>query len=268
MKREQAITRVGITGAAGHIGRTLLGGLPRKFALTLFDIREIAGGGRNSSRSRVVDLSRAEETEGIFTGLDAVIHLAADARPTAPWESIHRNNVTATYNVFEEARRAGVRRIVFASTNHVQHGYTMGPAADTLDESLWKGRGRHITLADPPAPDSLYAVSKLWGEDLGRYYARRFGIEVVALRIGWTVRQDDPRIKKGTPSETYMRAMFLSRRDCIAAFTRSLEREMKAGGFLLAYAVSRNSRGVFDLDETRRELGFEPRDNAEDYFSS
>jgi len=260
------LTRVGITGAAGHIGTTLVKGLPPHYTLTLYDRRVVPQDHGRQACPVLIDLSDPEEVPGAFNGLDALIHLAADARPGAPWESVLNNNIIVTYNVFEESRRAGVRRIIFASTNHVLHGYTMGPNPEALDLSFYTEGRIPATLDLAPAPDSLYAVSKLFGEDLGRYYARRFGMQFVALRIGWTVREDDPSIKRGTPAEDYMRAMFLSRRDCAAAFTRALEKQMGEGEFLLAFAISNNDRRVFDLEETRGRLGFNPLDNAEAYF--
>ena len=255
------ISRVGITGAAGHIGTTLTGGLPDRYTLTLFDREEIEPDASRKSKSVKVDFSREEEVKGIFQGLDAVIHLAADARTEAPWESVLTNNIIATYHVLEEARRAGVIKIILASTNHVQHGYA-GKTPMTLDRRYVEKMG-HIRLDDPAAPDSLYGVSKLFAENLGRYYAWQFGIRFIALRIGVTFPEDDPSIWRGTDREDHVRALFLSKRDCVAAFTRALEVDT---GYLLAYAVSNNDRRIFDLTETIEKLGFNPRDNAETYF--
>ena len=120
-----------------------------------------------------------------------------------------------------------------------------------------------MKLTDLPNPDSLYAVSKVFGETLGKYYSERHGLEFISLRIGWLIKEDDPTVMVGKPSEDYMRAMFLSHRDCIEAHKRALEVGTK---FMLAYAVSNNDRRVFDLSETIETLGFEPQDNAEDWF--
>ena len=206
-----------------------------------------------------LDLSDPEKIKGIFNGLDAVIHLAANPSPAAPWESVERNNIKATYNVFKECVRSGVRRLVFASTNHVQHGNTMLTTPETLDPN----RVVQMKLTDQPNPDSLYAVSKLFGEGLGKLYSEQYDLEFVGLRIGSTIPEDDPTVKTGTSAEDYIRAMFLSQRDCVQAFIRALEVDTR---FMLAYAISRNDRRVFDLKKTERILGFHPVDNAEDYF--
>jgi len=214
------ISRVGITGAAGHIGTTLTKGLPDRYTLTLFDKKEFKPDAARKLKSVKVDFAKAEGVKGIFKGLDAVIHLAADSLTEASWESVLTNNIIATYNVFEEARHAGVIKIIFASTNHVQHAY-VGETPMTLDRSYVEKMG-YIRLDDLPAPDSLYGVSKLFAENLGRYYTWEFGIQFIMLRIGSTFPEDDPSIWRGTDHEDHFRAMFLSKRDCVAAFTRAL----------------------------------------------
>ncbi len=259
---DKKTTRVGITGAAGHIGVTLTEGLAPHYPLTLFYHRkEVKPELASKCKTIKVDFAEAAEVEGKFEGLEAVIHLAADALTDASWESILKNNIIATYNVFEEARRAGVDKIVFASTNHTQHDY-IGKTPLTLDRFYVRTMG-HIRLDDPPAPDSYYGISKLFGENLGWYYARRYDIQFISLRIGSTFPKDDPSIWKGTEREDHVRAIFLSKRDCVEAFARALE--VKAD-YLLAYAISNNDRRYFDLTETKERLGFYPKDNAEDYF--
>jgi nucleoside-diphosphate-sugar epimerase len=247
----KSISNVGITGAEGHIGTTLRLGIGDAYNIKSFTLTA------QEFPSTVANLSDAAAVSGIFKGLDAIIHLAAEPSPQAGWDNVLQNNIIATHNVFEEARQAGVKKIVFASTNHTQHGATMKTGPADLDTSL----RFMMRLDDPPAPDSLYGVTKLFGEDLGRYYARFFDLQVVALRIGATFAADDP--SKRPNREDFMRAMFLSKRDCVQAFEQALQVDTS---FLVAYAVSNNTRRVFDLRETTERLGFVPQDNAEDYF--
>lgn len=244
---------IGITGAEGHIGTVLREELPPVYKIRSFTLEPA------SFPSVAFDLSDSEKIKGSFVGLDAVIHLAADANPGSLWESISKNNIEATYQVFEECRRSGVKRLVFASTNHVMHGNTILTTPETLDPN----KKILMKLTDPPNPDSLYAVSKLFGEHMGKLYSEQYGLEFVGLRIGWTIPEDDPSIKRGTSAEDYMQAMFLSKRDCIQAFRCALEVSTQ---FMLAYAISNNDRKVFDLTETRQNLVFIPQDNAENYF--
>jgi NAD+ dependent glucose-6-phosphate dehydrogenase len=176
------IKKVGITGAGGLIGVDLSAGLAEKYELTLF-YRKTKPDISLNLKTVQADLSDETQVKGIFNGLDAIVHLAAAARVNSSWQEVLHDNIIATYNVFEEVRRAGVAKVVFASSNHTQHAYTMGKTTLSEDLSYVKKHGL-IKLDDPPAPDSLYGVSKLFGEDLGRYYARFYDIKVVSLRIG------------------------------------------------------------------------------------
>ena len=155
--------------------------------------------------------------------------------------------------------RAGVKKIIFASTNHTQHGDTLLTTPETLDPL----KNKTLSLSNPTNPDSLYAVSKLFGEDLGKYYSEKYHIKFVGLRIGWIVKGDDPTIMRGTLSEEYLRSMYLSHRDCIQAFEKALEANRD---YMVAYTISNNTRKVFDLEETIDLLDFHPVDNSENYF--
>jgi len=111
-----------------------------------------------------------------FQGLDAVIHLAAASSSLADWESVLQQNIITTYNVFEEARRAGVSKIVFASTNHTQHAYTM--LTNTLNEDLsYVKKHGLVKLSDPPAPIHSTASrsfsEKTWDDIIRGFSASR-----------------------------------------------------------------------------------------------
>ena len=140
----------------------------------------------------------------------------------------------------------------------------MGDKITTLAPFYAKSRG-YIRLSDSPSPDSLYAVSKLLGENLGWYYWKFFGIKCVALRIGSTSSEDNPLIWQGSELEYMVRAIFLSKRDCVNAFKKALEVDC---GYLVAYAISDNDRRFFDMKETTEKLGTNPQDNAEDYYKT
>jgi NAD+ dependent glucose-6-phosphate dehydrogenase len=240
--------KIGITGAGGNLGSVLVRGLQAKHDLKLFDRHLPTSAGRHDFTK--LDLADASQLSGVFAGLDALLHLAGNPSPSAPRADTLRNNFVATSFVFEEARKAGVRKIVFASSNF----YHQKDIASAL-----RGGGRpRIPLEVCATPDCPYAESKVYGENLGFHYAN-LGINFVALRIGWCVPEDTP-----VPYDSaYMRAMFCSQRDLLQAFERGLETEEK---FMAAFVVSDNAENVFDLSGTRRSLGFHPQDNAANYY--
>jgi NAD+ dependent glucose-6-phosphate dehydrogenase len=240
--------KVGITGAAGNVGTTLQKGLSQDYNLSLFDITQIKVSSPHSSM--ILDCADRDSLKGAFNGLDALIHLAGNPHPDAPAHLTLRNNFQATSYCFQEAVAAGVKRIVFASSNF----YHQADITSFLNGQMRK----RITLDRHPTPQSLYGDSKVYGENLGRHLSY-FGMKFVALRIGWTVPQDNPALYGGS----YMQGVFCSKRDLVSAFIKALEVETN---FLAAFAVSNNTNGVFDLAETKRLLGFSPQDNAEDYF--
>ena len=219
------------------------------------------------------DITDLDSVLEAMEGVEAVVHLAADPKPEAPWNSILRLNLIGTYNVFEAARRLGVKRVVFASSNHAC-GFSV-LESDLVGPDL------------PVRPDSLYGVSKVFGEALGRYYSDSFGLSVICLRIGWSPGLEDPsdlfrellsredrdttHALKGEPKRTFRNiypaekliAMWISDRDIAQLIHRSLEADLKFGIF---YGTSNNTPGIFDLDDTKRVLGYEPQDRVEDYL--
>lgn len=239
------IKKVGITGASGVLGTILQKGLSTKYDLKLFDINE-------SSEGNIIkcDFTDTEQVQGLFSGLDAIVHLAGDPRPNAPEELTYRNNFYSTSLAFEEARNSGVKKIVFASSNF----YHQGDISRALQGQL----KRKITLSDFPTPECLYGQSKVYGESLGKHLSH-FGVQFVGLRIGWAVREDNPAMYGGL----YMASMFCSHRDLTQAVHKSIEADID---FTAAYAISDNDAKVFDLEGTREVIAYNPLDNSAEYF--
>ena len=250
------ITQVGITGAGGRIGSVLTANLADKYKLTLF-YRKHKPARTFGLKLVQADLSHEEQVEGIFDGLDAVIHLAANPSPQAPWGSILTNNMIATYNVYEEARRASVSKIVFASTNHVTGLYENDEPYRSICSGHYDGLDPsqipRITHTWPIRPDSLYGVSKAFGEALGRYYAEAFGIETLCLRIGSFIEADRP-IKRSF-------ATLLAHSDCVSLINACLR--AKGVLFDVFYGVSANTWRFWDISHARDILGWIPQVNAE-----
>lgn len=231
--------RVLITGAAGRIGSSLAESLKDRYDLRLHYHRTIPERPPVDD-VHIADVARFDEIAPALRGIDAVVHLAADPSTRAPWESVRDRNIIGTYNVFEAARQAGVQKIVFASTNHVMGMYD-------------RDRQWPIYASEPPRPDSLYGVSKAFGEALGRYYVDQHGLSVICLRIGWFLER--PRDEIGL-------WMWLSPRDCAQAVWRAVESPLAYGVF---YTISRNSRRHWDITETIERLGYRPEDDSEIY---
>ncbi len=241
-----SIRRIGITGAAGNIGRTLTETFKNNYQLELFDRVLI---NNSSHKSQTVDFSEKSELTGKFDGLDALIHLAGNPSPSASENDTIKNNFLATSLVFEEARRAGVKKVIFASSNFYHESH--------INDMMIGKRKKLITLDTSPTPQSMYGKSKLFGEQIGLHLSY-LGVSFAALRIGWTVPQDSP-LPYDSP---YMRSMFCSKRDLSQAFMNAINAEQT---FITGFAISNNDSRLFDLTETNKQLGFYPVDNSAEY---
>src|ERR1700749_2691894 len=172
-------------------------------------------------------------------GADAVIHLGGIPTEDA-WAPILDVNINGTYTVFEAARRAGVPRVVFASSNHAV-GFTPRDAFPVPDEAA-------------PVPDTYYGVSKAAGEALAALYAHRYGLEAICVRILSCF--DRPR-------DARMLATWLSPDDAGRLFEACLT--APAPGFRVISGVSATTRGGWVSLDGARALGDEPRDHTEAY---
>lgn len=233
------VMRVLITGAAGKIGTALRNGLAGRYPLLrLCDTRDL-GIARSGEETATADLTDPASATRVTAGMDAVVHLAGVAHEDS-WERILPNNIAATYNLFEAARESGVKRILFASSNHTVGYY---PAR------------REVGIDVPPRPDSRYAVSKVLGEALGRLYADKFGVSVICLRIGSFRRAPESRRQLAT---------WISPRDMVQLAIRSLETPNIH--FAVYYGISANRRRRL-TDDAATVIGFKPMDDAEAYAS-
>jgi uronate dehydrogenase len=229
-----------ITGAAGHVGTMLRSRLAQPGrVLRLADVVPLAqppGPGEEAVTASVTDMTAMTAA---CAGAAAVIHLGGIPSESA-WAPILDVNVNGTYTVFEAARRAGVPRVVFASSNHAV-GFAPRESFPVPD-------------AAAPLPDTYYGVSKAAGEALASLYASRYGLEAVCVRIlSCFDRPRDPR----------MLATWLSPDDAGRLFEACLS--APAPGFRVIYGVSANTRGGWVSLDGARALGYEPRDDAEAY---
>jgi uronate dehydrogenase len=246
--------RVLITGAAGLIGGVLQRGLAGDYDLSGLDAgrrRRFGAGSR--------DMTKLGSVLEAFADQEVVVDLAADASPQAGWQAVHGNNLVATYNAFEASRRSGVRRVIFASSNHVtglyerDHPYSAIVAGEY--EGLDPSEIQMLNSATTIRPDGLYGVGKAFGEALGRLYAEEHGLSVICLRIGTVNAADRPRSPRHF-------ATLLTHADLVR-LVRAAIAAPDTVRFAIVYGVSNNTWRFWDLDEARETLGYVPEDDAE-----
>ncbi|MEU8590606.1 NAD(P)-dependent oxidoreductase [Streptomyces sp. NPDC048664] len=227
-----------LTGAAGQLGSMMRGLLPRYgYELRLLDVRPIEG----EPDAVVADLADREALREAVRGADAVVHLAGISVEST-FEKILRANIEGTYHLYEAAREEGVRRIVFASSNHAV-GYTPRPQGD---DPL-------IPVDTPRRPDTFYGLSKSFGEDLAQFYWDKHGLETVSVRIGSCFPE---------PRSVRSLSLWLSPEDAARLFHAALSAD--GVGHTVVHGSSANTRLWWDLTSARA-LGYEPRDDSERY---
>lgn len=251
--------RVVVTGAAGLIGRVVVSDLSEDFEIVALTHRPAP------FESAVVELSDLSATTRAFEGAWAIVHLAAAAELDADWASVLRDNIVATYNVLEAARRCRVHRVVLASSHHVVGMYEEEWAPSFYDPDDL----RSIAIEAPVRPDSLYAVSKLFGENLGRYYHDRWGLSVICLRLGVVRDDDDPASESVATSAPWLdlpvpsryaraAAVWLSKRDAARLVRSALRADAP---WSIVFGTSANQRLLWDATSAR-EIGFQALDGA------
>jgi NAD+ dependent glucose-6-phosphate dehydrogenase len=230
-----------LTGATGSVASALRPHLREDYRLRLqYRQRPIEAPSRGEEPVRADITDPASVQRMVEDGVDAVVHLAGEADARASWDAVRGPNIDGTYNVFEAARRTGVPKVIFASTNHVMGMYDRDQA--------WP-----IHPDQPVRPDGYYGVSKAFGEALARYYADVFGMSMICLRIGWVLER---------PHNEQALRMWLSHRDLGQLVQLSLEAPVRFGVY---YGASNNARLRWSIENARRELGYEPADDSEQF---
>jgi uronate dehydrogenase len=221
--------------AAGALGRQLRPRLKRLCAtLRLSDIGDL-GGAAAGEELQAARLEDAQAVHKLLDGVDAVVHLGG-VSTEQPWQPILEANVMGVVHLYEAARKHGVKRIVFASSNHVTGFYRQ-------DEV--------ISPQDPVRPDGFYGLSKAWGENVSRFYFDRYGIESACLRIGSSFPE---------PKDRRMLATWLSYDDLDRLVTACLTTPVL--GHAIVYGMSDNTNVWWD-NTSARHIGFRPQDSSE-----
>jgi len=228
-----------ITGAAGDVGSHLRRELAGRYALRLSDIRRITKPTQGEAYVRG-DVARLGDMLRVTKGVDAIVHLGGHSGE-GPWKDILRANIVGCYNVFEAARRNGVPRILFATSNHATGFYQRD---ERIDHRVY------------PKPDSRYGLSKVFGEQLGSLYSDRYGLQVFCMRIG----NVNP-----APVDKRRLSLWLSPRDLAQLVQIGIEHP--GIRFEIVYGVSNNQRTWYDNSNAER-LGFRPQDGSEPFAAA
>jgi uronate dehydrogenase len=229
------LPRLLLTGAAGGLGQVLRQSLkPCAGTLRLSDVAPMAPAGAGEE---VVACNLADKTavDSLVRNCDAVVHMGG-VSIERPFEEILEANIKGVFHLYEGARRHGVKRIVFASSNHVIGFHKQG---EVIDADCLK------------RPDTYYGLSKSYGEDLSRFYFDRYGIETACVRIGSSFPE---------PKDRRMLITWLSYRDLTELVRCCLFAPRL--GHTIAYGVSDNRDKWWDNSKAAH-LGFVPRDSSE-----
>ena len=249
--------RVLITGAAGLIGTVLMRGLEGRYAVSGIDCAR-----RRPANVMRMDLAKRKPDDlAGYDGADAVIDLAGIPDTATPWEAVWKNNIPATMNSLETARRAGVRRYVFASSNHVTGMYERELPWSSIVAGDYAGLDPdavpQIRASCPMRPDSAYAVGKALGEAATRWYSETHGLSGICLRIGTVNRADRP-LEARHFATLLTHADLLRLVECALAAPEDLR-------FGVYYGVSRNTWRFWDISAAAADIGYDPRDDAEQF---
>ncbi|QJE02082.1 NAD(P)-dependent oxidoreductase [Massilia forsythiae] len=226
--------RILFTGAAGNLGQRLRPHLGQ-FAdiVRLADLADLGPAGPGEETVRC-DLADRDQVMAMCEGVDAILHFGGVSTEEA-FAPIMQANILGTVNLYEAVHKLGIRRVVFASTNHTMGMYK---TTDLVDAGM------------PPRPDGYYGVSKVFGESLSRYYWDRFGIETVCIRIGYC-----------WPEATNYRQLttWLGLDDLVQLLRRSLLTPRV--GHTITFGTSDNPGRWWD-DKHARFLGYKPEQSS------
>ena len=241
-----ASRKILITGAAGRIGKVIKAGLKDRYEIRILYNRTVLPPepGEEVVRGNVSDLDKMVEA---VEGVDAVVHLAGNPSTKATFEETVEANIRGTYSIYEAAHRAGVKRVILASTNHVTGFYE-------------KKLGVYTTPEMPVRPDSYYGASKAYGEALGQYYSDAFGLSVICLRIGSF--QPEKAVKERKSDRIL--STWISHKDMVQLAWKCIEAP-ELVEFGIYYGISNNKRAYWDTQNAREDVGYDPQDDAEEY---
>lgn len=241
MRRKKVL----LLGATGRVGPGLIEEYFKSYAK---DYEIIIGIHRKCNedfglKTRRFDLTSIGKLKRAFKDIDVVVHLAANSDENATFEEILEPNIVGTWNVFEAARQAKVKRIIFASSVHVIKGYPLG---------------EKVRASWAPKPSCFYGASKIWGENLCYIYSQKHNMSCLAIRIGAYI-SDDRKTTVCLTRENYN--YVISQRDMTQLVHKCIVAPDSVRYGILA-GISDNKRKYMDLKYTKKLVGYKPKDDG------
>lgn len=223
-----------ITGAGGRIGSTLYQGLKEEYDIVATDVEA-----NEAEGIRELDITDPKRIEEMMQGVDTILHIG--------WQKDNDDflgvalpvNVAGAYHLYEAARTSGVRRLIFASSNHATGFYKVGEEVD---------------VNDPYRPDSIYGLSKCYIELLGRLYADQHQLSSFNVRIGNFPGDDRPHSQRAAH-------IWISERDMVQLMRCCIEADDSCK-YMNLYGTSANTDNYYNIGYLEQEIGYKPQDDA------
>ena len=243
--------KVLVTGMSGLIGKAVRTELAGDYELRALNRSAVEG-----VACVQADVSDLDAIRPAFEGIDQVVHLAAIAHGSPNWDQLLPFNVIGTYNVFEAAREAGVKRVIYASSGATISGYEQQEPYTSLSKGESPGQWDDITHESPMHPSGIYGCTKVWAEALAHHYCDKGGMSMIGLRIG-AVNEEDK------PLQTRQKSVWCSQGD-VARMVRTCIEAPDEIRYDVFFVVSNNRLSYRDMSHAKDVLGFEPQDSADD----
>ena len=245
--------KVLITGMSGLIGQVVADRLEPTCGLSALNRRLVEG-----VTCHQADIADLEAIRPAFDDIDVVVHLAAAIQ--ADWNGFLQSNIIGTYNVFEAARQAGVKRIIYASSGSVISGHEKQSPYREMTQGEYEKvppTWPNLTHETPIWPQGIYGCTKVWGEALARYFSDSSDMSVICLRIGAVNAKD-------RPNQNRQFSVYCSQ-DNIAGMVEACVQAPDSVKFDIFYVVSNNKWSYRDMEHAREVLGYQPQGRAEHY---
>jgi uronate dehydrogenase len=227
-----------ITGAGGRIGSVICPILSESYDLRFFDTKKLKA--IKKEEVFIGDILDIKSLQSAMEDIDVVIHLAAISDEDDFVNKILPINIQGTYNILESAKNSKVKKVILASTI----------------QTIWNYPNNKVITTDMPArPFNIYACSKLFGENIGRYYSEKYGLSVICLRIGYFLPYDHEWLQ-----DTEKRKSWCSQKDLIQIINKCIDNNDL--GYEIFFAISENENAYLDINNLKKKINYESIDGV------